>query len=56
MSNAVFIASSAALAQIRVLQEAVERNCPVLNLLRQPQAIAGEVNVKSNPTPSEGFP
>jgi len=41
----VFIASSAAPAEIRVLREAVERNCPILNLLRQPQAIAGEVRL-----------
>ena len=41
----VFIASSAAPAEILVLREAVERNCPILNLLRQPQAIAGEVRL-----------
>jgi hypothetical protein len=28
-----------------VLREAVERNRPILNLLRQPQAIAGEVRL-----------
>jgi uncharacterized OsmC-like protein len=42
---AVSIASSAAPAEIRALQEAVERNCPILNLLRRPQAIAGEVRL-----------
>jgi hypothetical protein len=36
---------SAAPAEIRVLREAVECNCPILNLLRQPQAIAGEVRL-----------
>jgi len=41
----VFIASSATPAEIRALREAVERNCPILNLLRQPQAIAGEVRL-----------
>ncbi|WP_027579418.1 OsmC family protein [Bradyrhizobium sp. Ai1a-2] len=41
----VFIVSSAAPTEIRVLREAVERNCPILNLLRQPQAIAGEVRL-----------
>jgi hypothetical protein len=39
------IASSAAPVEIRVLREAVERNCPILNLLRQPQAIVGEVRL-----------
>ncbi|MGL4960658.1 MAG: OsmC family protein [Inquilinus sp.] len=41
----VFIASSAAPTEIRALREAVERSCPILNLLRQPQAIAGEVRL-----------
>jgi uncharacterized OsmC-like protein len=42
---AVSIASSAAPVEIGALREAVERNCPILNLLRQPQAIAGEVRL-----------
>ena len=42
---AAFIASSAAPTEIQALREAVERNCPILNLLRQPQAIAGEVRL-----------
>lgn len=39
----VSIDSPAAPAEIEALREAVERNCPILNLLRQPQAIAGEI-------------
>ncbi|TCL72081.1 OsmC family protein [Rhizobium sp. BK251] len=42
---AAFIDSSAAPDEIRALREAVERNCPILNLLRQPQAITGEVRL-----------
>jgi hypothetical protein len=42
---AALIESSATPAEIRALREAVERNCPILTLLRQPQAIAGEVRL-----------
>jgi len=42
---AVSIASPAAPSEIEALQQAVERNCPILNLLRQPQAIAGEIRL-----------
>jgi uncharacterized OsmC-like protein len=43
----VSIDSPAAPAEIESLREAVERNCPILNLLRQPQAIAGEIKLRS---------
>lgn len=42
---AVSITSLATPAEIEALREAVERNCPILNLLRQPQAIAGEIRL-----------
>ncbi|MGO4123877.1 OsmC family protein [Inquilinus sp. YAF38] len=42
---AASIASPAAPAEIEALREAVERNCPILNLLRQPQPIAGEIRL-----------
>jgi hypothetical protein len=42
---AVSIASPAASSEIEALREAVERNCPILNLLRQPQDIAGEIRL-----------
>jgi uncharacterized OsmC-like protein len=41
----VSIGSPAAPAEIGALRQAVERNCPILNLLRQPQAIAGEIRI-----------
>lgn len=46
---AVTIASSAAPSEIEALRQAVERNCPILNLLRQPQAIAGEIRLAQTP-------
>lgn len=46
---AASIASPATPAEIEALREAVERNCPILNLLRQPQAIAGEIRLSQTP-------
>jgi OsmC-like protein len=40
-----FISSPAAPGEIEALYQAVERNRPILNLLRQPQAITGEVGL-----------
>ncbi len=44
------IASPAAPSEIEALREAVERNCPILNLLRQPQTIAGEIRLTQAPS------
>ncbi|MGK9230901.1 OsmC family protein [Inquilinus limosus] len=49
---AVSIASPAAEAEIEALREAVERNCPILNLLRRPQAIAGEIRLNQARAPA----
>jgi uncharacterized OsmC-like protein len=46
---AASITSPAAPAEIEALQQAVERNCPILNLLRKPQAIAGEIRLAQAP-------
>ena len=39
------IVSPASAKAIAELEEAVERFCPILNLLRKPQAISGSVNL-----------
>ncbi|CEJ14289.1 OsmC-like protein [bacterium YEK0313] len=41
----VHIVSPASAKAIAELEEAVERFCPILNLLRKPQAISGSVNL-----------
>ncbi len=43
ISYTVQIASSASKEDIATLHEAVERACPILNLLKNPQQITGEV-------------
>ncbi|HMG50461.1 MAG TPA: OsmC family protein [Inquilinus sp.] len=45
---AVAIASPAAPAEIEALQQAVERNCPILNLMKNPQQIGGAVRLTSS--------
>lgn len=46
----VHIVSPASAKAIAALEEAVERFCPILNLLRKPQAISGSINlVRSQP-------
>jgi hypothetical protein len=42
----VHIVSEASEAQIAALEQAVDRFCPILNLLRTPQTIRGTVEVK----------
>ncbi|WP_298925881.1 OsmC family protein [uncultured Ramlibacter sp.] len=51
----VHIDSPASRADIDALFEAVERNCPILNLLRNPQQIRAEVKLlNSRPAPAAG--
>lgn len=50
IAYAAAIASPAAPSEIEALREAVERNCPILNLLRQPQTIAGEIRLTQAPS------
>jgi len=47
---AVSLVSSAAPAEIDALHKAVDTNCPIMSLLRQPQTIRGEVRL--NPAPA----
>lgn len=42
---AAHIVSPAASAEIAALRQAVEDNCPILNLLRRPQVIAGDIHL-----------
>ncbi|MDR6290030.1 putative OsmC-like protein [Inquilinus ginsengisoli] len=49
----VNVTSSASREEIDALQEAVERNCPILNLLKNPQQIGGEVRL--TPSRAEGL-
>jgi uncharacterized OsmC-like protein len=44
----VFIDSPASRAEIDALFEVVERSCPILNLLRQPQTIRGVVQLSDS--------
>jgi uncharacterized OsmC-like protein len=57
---AVSIESPAAKAEINALKEAAERNCMILNMLRQPQSISGELLLTrpsaSNLQASSGLP
>lgn len=47
ISYSVNIVSQAGPEQIKALEEAVERFCPILNLLKNPQKISGTVNLQA---------
>jgi uncharacterized OsmC-like protein len=51
LAFAVHITSPAPRATIAQLEEAVERACPILNLLRSPQTIRGHVEHRQSPVP-----
>lgn len=52
----VHIDSPASRAEIDALFEAVERNCPILNLLRNPQTIRAEVNLVNSKAQAANAP
>jgi uncharacterized OsmC-like protein len=47
LSYVVKIASPASAAEIRTLRDNVEKFCPILNLLKQPQTIEGRLDLRS---------
>ena len=51
----VQVASSASDAQLNELFAAVEKNCPILNLLRNPQQVVGTL-VRAKPAPQAAAP